>query len=124
VFALANAGVSMRGVHLGGGLPLSIATGIAGGLLLGKPLGIVLACQGAVRLRWCSLPARMQWRHTVMLGFLGGIGFTMSIFISNLAFAEAPLLAAAKFAVLVASGTAAVIALLLGRLHARDPTAQ
>jgi NhaA family Na+:H+ antiporter len=66
----------------------------------------------------------MQWRHTVVLGFLGGIGFTMSIFISNLAFADATLLGAAKFAVLVASGTAAAIALLLGRLHARAPRAQ
>jgi Na+:H+ antiporter, NhaA family len=121
LFALANAGVSLQGLHLNGPLPLGIAIGIAGGLLLGKPLGIVLACHAAVRLRWCSLPARMQWPHTVMLGFLGGIGFTMSIFIANLAFGDATLLAAAKFAVLVASGTAAAIALLLGRLHARAP---
>jgi NhaA family Na+:H+ antiporter len=56
----------------------------------------------------------------VLLGFLGGIGFTMSIFISNLAFEDATLLAAAKFAVLVASGLAASIALVLGRLHRRS----
>jgi NhaA family Na+:H+ antiporter len=120
LFALANAGVSVQGLHLsGGGLQLSVAAGIVGGLLLGKPLGIVLACHVAVRLRWCALPARVQWRHIVLLGFLGGIGFTMSIFISNLAFAQAGLLAAAKFAVLLASGTAAAVAMLLGRLHAR-----
>jgi NhaA family Na+:H+ antiporter len=55
-------------------------------------------------------------RHIVLLGLLGGIGFTMSIFICNLAFEDSSLLTAAKFAVLVASALAAVLGLLLGRL--------
>lgn len=117
LFALANAGVSLKGLELSSGVQLSVATGIVGGLVLGKPLGIVLACQGAVRFGLCTLPPQVRWRHTVLLGFLGGIGFTMSIFISNLAFADATLLAAAKFAVLIASGLAALIGLVLGRLH-------
>lgn len=120
LFALANAGVGLSGLDLTGGVPLTVATGIVGGLVLGKPLGIVLACNAAVRLKLCALPPGVLWPHTVLLGFLGGIGFTMSIFISNLAFEDATLLAAAKFAVLVASGLAASIALVLGRLHRRS----
>jgi Na+:H+ antiporter, NhaA family len=119
LFALANAGVAVQGLQLSGGLPLSVAIGIVGGLVLGKPLGIVLACHAAVRSGLCALPPEVSWRHTVLLGFLGGIGFTMSIFIANLAFADEALLAAAKFAVVVASGLAAAISLLLGRLHTR-----
>lgn len=119
LFALANAGVSFGGLDLSAPVPLAVAAGIAGGLLLGKPLGIVLACRLAVWLRLCALPAGVSWRHTVLLGLLGGIGFTMSIFIANLAFDSAALLAAAKFAILIASGLAAALGLLLGRVHAR-----
>jgi Na+:H+ antiporter, NhaA family len=118
VFALANAGVSLNGLSLSGGVTLGVVTGIVAGLVLGKPLGIVLAAFAAVKLRLCALPAGVQWRHTVLLGLLGGIGFTMSIFISNLAFEDSALLSAAKFAVLVASGLAAVVGFFLGRLQA------
>jgi NhaA family Na+:H+ antiporter len=83
--------------------------------VLGKPIGIVFASFAALRLKLCVLPAGVRWRHVVLVGLLGGIGFTMSIFIANLAFAELPLLAAAKFAVLVASVLAATLGLLLGR---------
>jgi NhaA family Na+:H+ antiporter len=116
LFALANAGVSLAGVDLTAGKPLSIAAGIVAGLVLGKPLGIVLAALAAVGLKACTLPEGVRWRHIVLLGFLGGIGFTMAIFISNLAFEDSVLLASAKFAVLVASGAAAILGLLLGRL--------
>jgi NhaA family Na+:H+ antiporter len=116
LFALANAGVSLAGVDLTAGKPLSVAAGIVAGLVLGKPLGIVLAALAAVGLKACTLPEGVHWRHIVLLGLLGGIGFTMAIFISNLAFEDSVLLAAAKFAVLVASGAAAILGLLLGRL--------
>lgn len=116
LFALANAGVSLAGVDLTAGKPLSVAAGIVAGLVLGKPLGIVLAALAAVGLKACTLPEGVRWRHIVLLGLLGGIGFTMAIFISNLAFADSVLLASAKFAVLVASGAAAILGLLLGRL--------
>ena len=117
IFALANAGVSLSGLNLSAGQPLTVAAGIVAGLVLGKPIGIMLAALAAVRLKICTLPEEVTWRHVLLLGLLAGIGFTMSIFISNLAFADPVLLSAAKFAVLIASGTAAVLGLLLGRLQ-------
>jgi NhaA family Na+:H+ antiporter len=117
LFALANAGVSLSGLNLSAGQPFTVAAGIVAGLVLGKPIGIMLAALAAVRLRICTLPEDVTWRHVLLLGLLGGIGFTMSIFISNLAFTDAVLLSAAKFAVLIASGAAAVLGLLLGRLQ-------
>ena len=116
LFALANAGVSLGGVNLAAGKPLSVAAGIVAGLVLGKPVGIVLAALVAVSLKLCTLPEGVSWRHMVVLGLLGGIGFTMAIFISNLAFEGSALLTSAKFAVLVASGAAAALGLILGRL--------
>ena len=115
LFALANAGVSLQGLDLSAAAPLAVGAGIVSGLVLGKPIGIVLASIAAVRLELCALPAGVRWSHMVLLGLLGGIGFTMSIFIANLAFESLPLLAAAKFAVLVASALAATLGLLLGR---------
>jgi NhaA family Na+:H+ antiporter len=115
LFALANAGVSLQGLELRAAAPLAVGAGIVSGLVLGKPIGIVLASFAAVRLKLCVLPAGVRWRHVVLVGLLGGIGFTMSIFIANLAFEDLPLLAAAKFAVLVASVLAATLGLLLGR---------
>jgi NhaA family Na+:H+ antiporter len=119
IFALANAGVSLSGLNLSAGQPLTVAAGIVAGLVLGKPIGIMLAALAAVRLRICTLPEEVAWRHVLLLGLLAGIGFTMSIFISNLAFTDPVLLSAAKFAVLIASGAAAVLGLLLGRLQPR-----
>jgi len=119
LFALANAGVSLRGIAVSAGAPLAVGAGIAAGLILGKPLGITLAALGAARLKLCSLPEGIGWRHMLLLGLLGGIGFTMSIFIANLAFEEPQLLAAAKLAVLLASAVAAVLGLLAGRACAR-----
>ena len=117
LFALANAGVSLQGVDLSAAAPLTVGAGIVSGLVLGKPIGIVLASIAAVRLQWCALPEGVRWTHMVLIGLLGGIGFTMSIFIANLAFDDPALLAAAKFAVLVASALAATLGLLLGRLR-------
>jgi len=117
LFALANAGVSLTGLDLSAGAPLKVAAGIVAGLVLGKPIGIVLAALAAVSLRICALPQGIAWPHVVLLGLLAGIGFTMAIFISNLAFTDPALLAAAKFAVLAASGLAAVLGLVLGRLQ-------
>ncbi len=119
LFALANAGVSLAGLTLSAGAPLAIGSGIVLGLVLGKPLGIVLASLAAVGLKLAALPEGVRWHHTLLLGLLGGIGFTMSIFIANLAFDDPALLAAAKFAVLVASGAAATLGLVVGRLQPR-----
>jgi NhaA family Na+:H+ antiporter len=122
LFALANAGVSLQGLDLSAAAPLAVGAGIVSGLVLGKPIGIVLASIAAVRLRLCTLPEGVRWSHLVLIGLLGGIGFTMSIFIANLAFDDPGLLAAAKFAVLVASVLAATLGLVLGRLRGASAT--
>jgi Na+:H+ antiporter, NhaA family len=77
------------------------------GLVFGKPLGITLVVFIAVWLGVCRLPIDLKWRHVFGAGLLGGIGFTMSIFITSLAFAgEAAAINASKMAILLASLTA------------------
>ena len=115
LFAFANAGVKLEGLDFGAGASLAIGAGIVLGLVLGKPIGIVLATFAAVRLKLVELPEGVRWRQLLLLGILGGIGFTMSVFIASLAFEDRTLLAAAKFAVLVGSAVAATLALTLGR---------
>ena len=108
VFALANTGVAISGDSLQA-LASANGLGIAAGLVLGKPLGVLLFCAAAVAGGLCRLPAELRWPHLAGAGILGGIGFTMSIFIANLAFAADPAaVAAAKLAVLLASLTAGV----------------
>lgn len=108
IFALAN-----TGIVIGAGAMQELAShnslGILAGLVLGKPLGIALACLLAVAVGLCTLPADLKWRHVIGAGLLGGIGFTMSIFITNLAFATNPaLINASKMAILLASLAAGV----------------
>jgi len=117
LFAFANAGVRLEGVEFSAG-PREVSTGIVLGLVLGKPTGIVLAALAAVRFKVAELPPSLRWSHLMLLGVLAGIGFTMSIFIANLAFDDPALLAAAKFAVLAGSAIAATLAVTLGRLSA------
>jgi NhaA family Na+:H+ antiporter len=90
LFAFVNAGLSLAGLQLGDALaPLPL--GIALGLLLGKPLGIVGAALGMRALRWARFPDGMDLRAMLGLGVLCGIGFTMSLFIGGLAFAGKPM---------------------------------
>jgi len=108
IFALAN-----TGIVIGAGAMQELAShnslGILAGLVLGKPLGITLACLLAVAMGLCTLPADLKWRHVIGAGLLGGIGFTMSIFITNLAFTTDPaLINASKMAILLASLAAGV----------------
>ena len=117
LFALANAGVSLQGLDLSAGAPLAVGSAVVLGLVLGKPIGIVLAALLAVKLQLGTLPEGVRWSHILLLGCLGGIGFTMSIFISNLAFEDSGPLAAAKFAVLVGSVLAAAASFILARLQ-------
>ncbi|WP_174235575.1 Na+/H+ antiporter NhaA [Pseudomonas sp. JS3066] len=116
LFALANAGVSLAGVNLDQGGSLAVLSGVALALVLGKPLGVLCSSWLMVRMGWCSLPPGMTWSWMVLIGCLAGIGFTMSIFIANLAFNQPDLLSAAKLGVLVASVVAGVVGLLYGRL--------
>ena len=109
VFALANTAIPIGADWLQG-LASTNAAGIIAGLVIGKPLGITLACGAAVATGIAQLPLGVGWRHIVGAGMLGGIGFTMSIFIANLAFpGDAANVNASKIAILVASLTAATL---------------
>lgn len=115
IFALANAGVSLSGAPLTES-SWQVTAGVAAGLMLGKPIGVLLATGLMLKLRLGVLPLGLDTRHLIVLGVVAGVGFTMALFIAQLAFSDLRLLAAAKLGVLAASGGAALIALVLGRL--------
>lgn len=106
LFALANAGV-----RFGGDIDVtsSLVYGVFFGLVVGKPIGIALASWIAVRSGIASLPSGVGWRHIVGAGMLGGIGFTMSMFVANLAFGVGEQGDDVKMAILAASVTAGVL---------------
>ena len=85
IFAFANAGVDLRGMSVGD-LFSPVPVGIALGLLVGKPLGVLFFSYLAVKLKWAVLPEGVGWRHIAPVAVMCGIGFTMSMFISSLAF--------------------------------------
>jgi NhaA family Na+:H+ antiporter len=110
LFALANAGVRLEGDLLGA-LGNRVTMGVVLGLVLGKQLGVTLAAWLAVRLGITDLPEGVEWHHIYGAGWLAGIGFTMALFVADLAFAdpgEGGLLTAAKVGILVASLIAGV----------------
>jgi Na+:H+ antiporter, NhaA family len=119
LFALANAGVRV-GDASAGILSDPIAWGVVVGLVLGKPVGVVVATVLAVRLGLGALADDLTWRHVVGLGSLAGIGFTMSLFVSNLAFGSADQVTTATLAVFVAS----LLATALGVAVLRSPAAR
>ena len=124
IFALAN-----TGIVIGAGWMQELAShnslGILAGLVLGKPLGIAIACLLAVTVGLCTLPSDLKWRHVIGAGMLGGIGFTMSIFITNLAFATDPaLINASKMAILLASLAAGVAGFIWLKLFGKPANAQ
>jgi len=109
LFALANTGVII-GAGWADELASTNSLGILMGLVIGKPLGISLFAFMAVAIGLCSLPTDLKWKQVVGAGALGGIGFTMSIFITNLAFVgDANIINASKMAILFASLTAGII---------------
>ncbi len=130
LFALANAGVSLHGVVLAGATA-DVSVAVAAALLLGKPLGIIAVSLTAIGIRLAALPEALGPIHLALLGTVAGVGFTMSLFIAQLAFADPSLLAAAKLGVLAGSSAAMLVALLIGRSllpladdgRAREPTA-
>ena len=120
MFAFANAGVKLGG-------PMahpSLALGVIAGLVLGKPLGILGACLLAVKSGWAKLPDEANWGSIMGAACLGGIGFTMSLFIAMLAFDDVGLINTAKVAILGASlvaGVAATVVLnTVGRVGAKS----
>ena len=115
VFALANTGIILSGeiLHTLGSVN---SLGIMMGLTLGKPIGIVLFSAVAVQIKTASLPSGVAWKHIMAAGMLAGIGFTMSIFITILAFPDSATIVSSKVAILVASLLSAFIGLFTFRL--------
>ncbi|MGV3580694.1 MAG: Na+/H+ antiporter NhaA [Methylophilus sp.] len=122
IFALANTGVVI-GESWINDLTTSNSLGIIAGLTIGKPLGITCLCAIAIALGICKLPNDIKWSHIFGAGILGGIGFTMSIFITNLAFVgNTEAINAAKMAILLASLTAGIAGFTWLRLIAKPST--
>lgn len=102
VFALANAGVALKGNVLVT-LTQPVTLGILVGLILGKQIGVFFASYLALKLKWADMPSGMSWKRLYGLAWLAGIGFTMSLFIANLAFTDEDLIYDAKVGILLAS---------------------
>ena len=126
IFALANTGI-LIGSGWQAELTSANSIGIMAGLVLGKPIGIFMMSFVGVMMGICTLPPDLKWRHLFGAGMLGGIGFTMSIFIANLAFPDLPqAVNASKMAILLASLTSGVLGIawlsLLGGPGIREKT--
>jgi NhaA family Na+:H+ antiporter len=107
LFALANAGLTVRGLDVGAAIAHPLTLGVALGLVVGKPVGISLFTLLSVRLFRTPLMQGVTWRQIVGVSFLGGIGFTMSLFITGLSFSDPALVDNAKLGVILASVIAA-----------------
>jgi len=112
IFALANTAIVL-GSDIVQTLSLHYNLGIMLGLVIGKPLGITLFSFIAVAIGLCKLPKGLNWKTIISVGFLGGIGFTMSIFVTLLAFDDLQIINNAKFSILLSSLIAGVIGFIL-----------
>lgn len=112
IFALANTAIILSS-NIGQTLTETYSTGIAVGLIVGKPLGIFIVSFLAVKAGLCKLPPDMSWKSVIGVGFLGGIGFTMSIFITLLAFDDLTIINNAKVVILLSSLLAGIIGFVL-----------
>jgi NhaA family Na+:H+ antiporter len=111
LFAFANAGIPLVD-GVGDALTSTVSWGVAAGLIVGKPIGITLFAWLAVRTGLALLPATIAWRHVFGVAWLGGIGFTMSLFITELAFEDGPLADASRIGVLAGSVVSGVVGYL------------
>jgi NhaA family Na+:H+ antiporter len=112
MFALSNAGINFSQIRPGEILGQSVTLGIVLGLVVGKFLGIGIFSWLAVKLRIARLPTGVKWPHLLGVGWLGGIGFTMSLFIDGLAFADPLLKEYAKFGILFASTISSIVGIV------------
>ena len=112
LFALSNAAIDFHGIELGKALSHPVTMGVMLGLVLGKFIGISCFSWLAIRLKIARLPAGVGWRHLLGVAWLAGIGFTMSLFIDQLAFKDPVLVEHAKIGILFASLIAALIGLI------------
>lgn len=112
IFAIANTNIRFES-NMFENVASSLSLGILAGLIIGKPLGIFSFSWIAVKLKASKLPAKTRWSQIAGLGLLGGIGFTMSIFIALLSFSEVEFQTQAKFAILIASFTSGILGFLI-----------
>jgi Na+:H+ antiporter, NhaA family len=115
IFAMANAGVVLGNARIGGD-GATVLVGVAAGLVVGKPIGVIGFSWLAVRARLAVLPAGVGWTGISVVGLVAGIGFTMALFIATLAFPSGSMIEVSKLGILLASATAAVLGLAAGRL--------
>ena len=111
LFAFANAGVIID--FSGVSQHLTIVLGVIFGLVIGKPIGILAFTYLASKMKLIHKPANLSWEEIIAVGFLAGIGFTMSIFITNLAFVDEVIISAVKLGIFIASFIAGVLGVLL-----------
>ena len=119
VFALTNADVSFAGIDMTAVLTDPVLYGVFFGLLLGKPIGILLMSFICVRTKLGALPENVNWGHMVGAAILGGVGFTMAIFVANLAYTDEMHIATAKLGILAASLAAGIIGFVFLMLQAK-----
>ena len=124
LFALTNASVGLAGSDLGALFSNPALLGAFFGLVVGKPLGIMAASFLVVKLRAASLPENVTWMHMLGAAVLGGVGFTMAIFVANLAYVDAATIAAAKLGILLASLVAGVAGFSLLAVQAKSAQKQ
>jgi NhaA family Na+:H+ antiporter len=125
LFALANAGVDLADVDVRASLTDPVTLGVMLGLVIGKPIGITLLAWLSVRAKAAVRPGGSSWPDLHAVSWLGGIGFTMSLFVANLAFGEgSPHLEMAKLGILCASVLAAGMGWVMLRVagRRRSPT--
>lgn len=123
LFAFGNAGLTLTNLSPGAAFSNTLTLGITIGLLVGKPVGVTLFAWLAVKMNFADIPEGVAWRHIMGAAMLGGIGFTMSLFIAGLSFTDPALLNFSKLGVLtgsILSGIGGILFLSLGeRLHQR-----
>ena len=120
LFALANAGIRFAGIDVAAAATGAVAIGVAAGLVIGKTLGISAATWIAVRSGVGRLPAHTTWRQIVGVSAVAGIGFTVSLFITDLAFTSPDLTGQAKLGIFAGSATAGLIGWLFLRKKAEE----
>ena len=121
IFALANTAIVMNG-NLAEVVTENYSLGVALGLVVGKPLGIFILTFLVVKIGWCQLPSDMNWKSVLGVGFLGGIGFTMSIFITLLAFDNPIIINNTKLIIVLSSLIAGVFGFLFLKITLKPKT--
>lgn len=117
IFAFANAGVRFGDVSFSANGAGFVLAGVALGLIVGKPAGVLLASFAAVKTGLCRLPPNVSWGGMVLVGLLAGIGFTMAIFVAMLAFDNPAYLSVAKIGVLLGSAVSGILGLVYGLFY-------